>query len=77
MSHLTESEIRTTTLSRTPDAATEIDQVASFGCFTPDGFEDAIKADVRTLRAAKVLKGLPVKGVALDLGTGIARELDV
>lgn len=77
MTHLSESEIHDTTISRTPEAAAEIENVASYGCFRAQEFEDAIQADVRALRAAKVLGGVEIRGMALDLETGVAREVVV
>lgn len=74
MTHLTDASIRSDIQARTPDA---FDPTETFGCIAPDDFEQAIKDDVLTLRAAKVLAGMDIRGLALDTESGVVRELEV
>lgn len=74
--HLTDPEIRAEAKQRTPDAAKDIDAM-SFGCLPADAFEASIAEDVRKLRAEKVLRGVEVRGMALDTFTGLVREVVV
>ena len=75
MSHLTEEGLRQGAKARTPDAAADIDSIESYGTFDPADFEKTILEDVRTLKQAKVLAGIDVKGFALDTFTGVITEL--
>lgn len=75
MTHLTDEGIRQDAKARTPDAAAEIDAIESYGCFDAADFEKTILDDVRTLRQAKVLAGMDIRGLALDTYTGIVTEL--
>ena len=77
MTHLTEEGVRQEAKARTPDAAPEIDAVEHYGCFDAADFEKTIKEDVLTLRRAKVLAGIDVRGLALDTMTGIVTELEI
>lgn len=76
MTHLTEEGLRHDAKTRTPDAAAEVDAVESYGCFDAADFEKTIKEDVLTLRRAKVLAGVDVRGFALDTVTGIVTEVE-
>ena len=75
ITHLTEEEIRQDAKARTPDAAAEIDAVESYGTIDAADFEKTILEDVRTLKKAKVLAGVDVRGFALDTFTGVLTEL--
>ena len=75
MTHLTEEEIRQGAKLRTPDAAADIDATEPYGLFKAADFEKVILEDVRTLRQAKVLAGIEVKGFALDTFTGLLTEV--
>ncbi|KAL8824521.1 MAG: hypothetical protein Q9191_005002 [Dirinaria sp. TL-2023a] len=77
MTHLTEESLRQEAKTRTPDAAAEIDTVDDYGCFEAADFEKTIEEDVLTLRRAKVLAGIDVRGLALDTVTGIVTELEI
>ena len=74
---MTDEIIRKEAKERTPDAAAEIDAVETFGSFKTEDFEETIKEDVKTLRAAKVLKGIDIRGLAFNLDDGIVKELDI
>ena len=76
MLHLKDSEVRAEAKQRTPDAASDIDAM-EIGCLPADAFEQAIVDDVRKLRAEKVLKGVEIRGMALDTFTGVVREIAV
>lgn len=75
ITHLTEEEVRQDAKARTPDAAAAIDAVESYGMINAADFEKTILEDVRTLKQAKVLAGVDVKGFALDTFTGLLAEL--
>ena len=75
VTHLTEEEVRQGAKGRTPDAAAEIDAVESYGMIDKADFEKAILEDVKTLKQAKVLAGVEVKGFALDTFKGLITEL--
>ncbi|KAL8791333.1 MAG: hypothetical protein Q9195_005952 [Heterodermia aff. obscurata] len=75
MTHLTEDTLRQAVKAKAPDAAADIDAVEAYGTFDAADFEKTILEDVRTLRQAKVLAGIDVKGFALDTFTGVITEL--
>ena len=77
MTHMTDDDIRNEAKERTPDATKDIDAVESYGCFTAEAFEETIKEDVKTLRAAKALKGIEIRGFAFKLDDGLVKEVDV
>ena len=72
---MTDDEVRQIAKATTPDAAAEIDAVESYGTIDAADFEKTILEDVRTLKQAKVLAGVEVKGFALDTFTGSVTEL--
>lgn len=77
MTHLNDEGIRKDAKTRTPDAAGEVDATESYGCFEAADFEETIRIDVKALRSAEVLKGVQVRGLALDTETGLVRELEI
>ena len=77
MTHLTEDGIRKDAKERTPDAGDDVDAIESYGTFTAADFEKTIKIDVETLRDAKVLAGMDIRGLAFDTDSGIVRDLEV
>lgn len=77
MTHLTEEGVRKDVQDRTPDAVDDVDTIESYGLFTAADFEKTIKVDVETLRNAKVLGGMDIRGLALDTESGLVRDLEV
>ena len=75
MTHLSDDGIRRDALERTPDARAEVEATESYGCFSSVDFEKTIGEDVMTLRGAKVLAGVDIRGMALDTESGIVTEL--
>ena len=69
---LTDPLIRHDAVTRTPDAAADVDAmlVDGFGCFKEGDYEAVLREDVRVLREEAALRGLDVRGCSLDLGTG-------
>ena len=76
MTHTTDAILRAEAKSRTPDAASDADAL-TFGCIPAEAFEATIAEDVRTLRGEKLLKGVEVRGMALDTFTGKIWEIEV
>ena len=74
--HLIEPDLRAESKARTPDAAADIDAM-EFGCLPSEAFESSIIDDVKKLRAEKALKGVEIRGMALDTFTGVVREIEV
>jgi len=77
MTHLTEDGIRADAKERTPDAASEIDAVDTYGCFIAADLEKTIRDDVETLKRSKVLAGVEILGLKLDTESGIVTEVEV
>ena len=72
---MTEADLRADVKRRTPDAAVE-ETGEPYGCFAAEDFEATIREDVETLRGAKVLAGVQVRGFALETETGVVREVE-
>lgn len=76
MTHVTQEQAVQEAIERTPDARAEIEKI-DFGSFPADEFEETIRKDVKTLRAAKVLDGLTILGFKLMTETGAVEPVEV
>lgn len=76
MTHVTQEQAVQEAMERTPDAGREIEKI-DFGSFAADEFEETIRKDVKTLRAAQVLGGLNILGFKLITETGAVEPVEV
>ncbi|KIW16099.1 hypothetical protein PV08_06150 [Exophiala spinifera] len=76
VSHITAEEVREFIKPGGPGAAVEVENI-DYQFFTEEGFEEALKEDVRKLRALKSLAGMEIYGFAMDTQTGLVREVTV
>jgi carbonic anhydrase len=78
MSHLTEKEIREVAENNTPGVKLPEfkEGEVNYGTFKPEGFEEAIKFDVASLRKEPLLQGVEIYGFAMEIQDGKVRPLD-